>query len=431
MFFEACAAKDPRGAGVVVSLMALFNKTKAYLQRVGRKCSMIGFGTVDSPPQNKNCKSEIEMTDHQTFSGWKTIAAADAGFESKALEALAKFAIENESVMKRDIVTALAEGHFGEPWPIGQTLGPVKDRAEPSGVVLRGGKIVKTWGDVERVDMTFSISKSYLALCVGIAVDDGMIPDINEPVRNLVDDGGFDTKQNCDFTWKQLLQLTSEWEGTLWDKPDWIDHNRDVTGKPAGNNNKGIKRELNKPGTYWEYNDVRVNRISLALMRVFKRPLPEVLKERIMDPIGASDTWEWHGYENSWVDVNGRKLQSVSGGAHWGGGLWISSLDHARVGQLMLNKGIWDGKQILSEEWINACIKPCNLMPIYGYLWWLNTGDRKTFPAANSSSFFALGEGTSMIWVDPKNDTVVVVRWIQKEAIDDFVENMLQAMSQP
>ena len=74
---------------------------------------------------------------------------------------------------------------------------------------------------------------------------------------------------------------------------------------------------------------MRVNRLSLALMLAFGRPLPEVLKERIMDPIGASKTWEWHGYDNSWLDINGKRVQSVSGGAHWGGGLWISSLDHA------------------------------------------------------------------------------------------------------
>ena len=113
---------------------------------------------------------------------------------------------------------------------------------------------------------------------------------------------------------------------------------------------KGSKRALQEPGTYWEYNDVRVNQLSFALMRAFGRSLPDVLRERIMDPIGATQTWEWHGYENSWVEVNGTKIQSVSGGAHWGGGLWISTLDHARVGQLMLNRGQWNGMEILPRN---------------------------------------------------------------------------------
>ncbi|WP_205123496.1 serine hydrolase domain-containing protein [Marimonas lutisalis] len=200
--------------------------------------------------------------------------------------------------------------------------------------------------------MTFSVSKSYLALCAGIAVDEGLIPDIHAPVRELVHDGGFDSDKNRDITWVQLLQLTSEWEGTLWDKPDWIDHNRNLTAKPGAASEKGTKRTMQAPGTYWEYNDVRVNRLAPALLRVLKRPLPEVLKERIMDPIGASDTWQWHGYENSWVEIEGVRMQSVSGGAHWGGGLWISTLDHARVGQLMLNKGAWGDRRILSENWV-------------------------------------------------------------------------------
>jgi len=368
------------------------------------------------------------MGDFLKKAGWHVTSAEKAGFDPSCLEVAVKFAIENESIMKRDIKVALAEGYFGEPWPIGQTIGPVKDREGPSGIILRNGSIVKSWGDVERVDMTFSISKSYLALCAGIAVADGLIPDINQPVRDLVNDGGFDSAQNRDITWAQMLQLASEWEGTLWDKPDWIDHNRVVTGSSGNGEQKGIKREMQKPGTHWEYNDVRVNRLSLALMRVFRRPLPEILKERIMDPIGASDTWEWHGYENSWLEIDGRNMQSVSGGAHWGGGLWISALDHARVGQLMLNRGLWNGKRILSEEWITACSTPCPIAPFYGYLWWLNTKNNDLFTSASGSTFFAMGVGTQLLYVDPENDMVIVLRWIKKESIAGFVEKVLSSL---
>ena len=337
------------------------------------------------------------------------------------------YAMQNESDMNRDIAAALAEGHFGEPWPISKTIGPVKSREHPNGVVLRHGKIVASWGDVKRVDMTFSISKSYLALCAGIAVDDGLIADIDEPVRNIVDDGGFDSAQNRDITWAQMLQLTSEWEGTLWDKPDWVDHNRNLSARPGEADGKGTKREMRPPGTYWEYNDVRVNRLSLALMHVFRRPLPDVLKERVMDPIGASNTWEWHGYENSYVEFDGRRLQSVSGGAHWGGGIWISTLDHARIGQLMLNNGDWEGQQLISKEWMAACRTPSKLNKAYGYLWWLNS-QGELYSAASRSSVFALGVGANVIWVDPENDLVVVARWIQKESIGGFVKNVIEAL---
>ncbi len=341
-------------------------------------------------------------------------------------EAIA-FAVKHESKMDRDIGKALEEGHFAEPWPIGQTIGPVKDREDPNGLIMRDGQVIASWGDTARVDMTFSATKSYLALCAGLAVDDGLIPDVHDPVRLLVDDGGFDSEQNCDITWAQLLQLTSEWEGKLWDKPDWVDHNRDLSSKPGEAGEKGQIRQMQKPGTHWEYNDVRVNRLSLALLRVFRLPLPEVLKERIMDPLGASDTWAWHGYNNSTVTIDGRQMESVSGGAHWGGGLWISSEDHAKVGQLMLNKGSWNGRQIISEEWMNACCTPCPLNQGYGYFWWLNPNG-ETFPAASRSSVFMIGVGTNLVWVDPENDLVVVARWLQKERVNGFVEKVMSAL---
>lgn len=358
---------------------------------------------------------------------WQRIAPEAAGLDATAVERAVAFAIAGESSMKRDIRQALEEGHFSEPPPINEIIGPVKDRAEPSGVIIRGGRIVAEWGDVERVDMTFSATKSYLSICAGLAVDDGLIPDIHAPVRELVDDGGFESPQNRSITWAQLLQLTSEWEGELWGKPDWIDHNRDLSLRPGMAGQKGTKREMRPPGTYWEYNDVRVNRLALALLRVFREPLPSVLKRRIMDPIGASDTWQWHGYRNSYVEIEGERMQSVSGGAHWGGGLWISTLDHARVGLLMLNEGAWEGRQLLSKEWVGLSTTPCALNENYGLMWWLNAIGGQA-PAAPRSSFFAKGVGSNIVWVDPDNDMVTVVRWIQKEYVPAFAEKVIAAV---
>ncbi len=370
------------------------------------------------------------MSKHWPTRGhWPEAAPEALGLDPEGVETAVAFALEHESTMDRDVAAALVDGHFGEPWPIRKVIGPVKARGGASGIILRHGAVAARWGDVERVDMTFSATKSYLALCAGIAVDDGLIPNVHAPVRELVDDGGFDGVQNREITWAQLLQLTSEWEGELWGKPDWVDHNRDLGAKPGEASRKGVPRELQPPGTHWEYNDVRVNRLALALLRVFGRPLPEVLRERIMEPIGASDTWEWHGYENSWVEIEGRRMQSVSGGAHWGGGLWISTLDHARVGLLMLRRGEWNGRRILSELWIDACRTPCSLNGSYGYLWWLNA-EGATAPAASRSSFFAKGVGSNIVWIDPDNDLVAVVRWIDRDRFADFAALVTQSIHQ-
>ena len=199
-------------------------------------------------------------------------------------------------------------------------------------------------------------------------------------------------------------------------------------GHPLRSEKKGSKRALREPGTYWEYNDVRVNQLSFALMKAFGRSLPDVLRERIMDPIGATQTWEWHGYENSWVEVNGTKIQSVSGGAHWGGGLWISTLDHARVGQLMLNRGQWNGMEILPATWIRDCTRPCPIAPFYGYLWWLNDPQTTILSGTPKSAYCAMGVGTQIIYVDPENDLVIVARWIEQEKVSEFLQNVLSSI---
>ncbi|MEL7115592.1 MAG: serine hydrolase [Pseudomonadota bacterium] len=349
-----------------------------------------------------------------------------AGFDAGALRDAIAFHEANESTIDRDLAKALDGGHFGEPMPLGARIGPVRPRGGPSGVILRNGQMVAQWGDIDRVDVTFSISKSYLALLTGLAVADGLIPDIDAPVRDLVDDGGFDSDQNRAITWTQLLHLTSEWEGTLWDKPDWIDHYRELTDlgtRPP----IGTRRPLADPGAHWEYNDVRVNRLALALLRVFRRPLPDILAERIMAPIGASDTWAWHGYKNSFVEIDGQRMQSVSGGAHWGGGLWISARDHARVGQMLLQGGVWNGAEIIPQSWVDFCRTPCPLNANYGALWWLNT-DQTMYPGASADSYFGMGVGTQLLWIDPANDMVAVLRWIEKDAAPELVARVARAV---
>ena len=185
-------------------------------------------------------------------------------------------------------------------------------------------------------------------------------------------------------------------------------------------------RELSAPGSFWEYNDVRVNRTSLALLERFREPLPDVLRREIMDPISASDTWTWHGYRTSWVEIDGRDIQSVSGGAHWGGGVWISTLDHARFGLLYQNDGLWGDQRILGSDWIAATLEPCELNDNYGLLWWLNT-DHGIAARAGPTAYAARGAGGNVIFVDPDRALVIVLRWSSdpRTAIDGIIEAMI------
>jgi CubicO group peptidase (beta-lactamase class C family) len=338
--------------------------------------------------------------------------------------AAARHAAESETKWNRDLEAEIPR-QFDEEPPWNTVLGPVRPRGGPNGLILRGGQIIAEWGNTRQIDQTFSVAKSYLSILAGLAVDHGMINNIHEPVYRTVDDGGFEGPHNGKITWHHLLQQTSEWEGTLWDKPDLIDRNRRVAGQP-GIAKKGTHRDLAEPGGYWEYNDVRVNRLSLALLRLWRRPLPEVFRELVMDPIGASRDWEWRGYRNSSVAVEGRLIESVAGGSHWGGGVFIHARDQARIGLMMQRGGMWGDKRILSADWIARCRVPCALNQSYGYLWWLNT-ERRRYPSAPAGSYYAMGAGGNLAWIDPDHDLVAVLRWTDPAAVDKFMGLVMTA----
>jgi CubicO group peptidase (beta-lactamase class C family) len=315
----------------------------------------------------------------------------------------------------------------GETAPDNEVLGPVTPRGGAAGIVFRGGKQLAAWGDVDRPDMTFSVAKSYLALLAGLALGDGLIKSLDDRAGDYALDDGFESDQNRDITWRHLLTQTSEWSGSVFGKEDRIDHNR-VVGLAVADAPKGTRRAMKKPGTFYEYNDVRVNRLSRSLLQVFKEPLPDVLKRRIMDPIGGSSTWRWDGYRNSYDTIDGRRMLSVPGGGHWGGGIVISARDLALMGRLVAGGGAWEGRQILPEGWTDELVKPCPVAPFYGLLWWLNT-DRRQFAAASERSYFALGWGSHIVWIDPDHDLVTVLRWIDRRKAPEFVERLLGALA--
>ena len=132
----------------------------------------------------------------------------------------------------------------------------------------------------------------------------------------------------------------------------------DFVGKEAFGEGERKPRELKRPGTFYEYNDVRINRLGLSLLRTFKDSVPDVFRREIMDVIGASNTWRWIPYHNSFVDVDGKRIASVSGGTRWGGGVWINAQDMARFGYLWLRGGKWGDRQLLPPDYVKAAVTP-------------------------------------------------------------------------
>lgn len=336
---------------------------------------------------------------------------------------------KNENTTPRDQAIAWAQS-FGAREPYyGGIIGPMAPRGPLTGIVIHRGRVEAAFGAPERVDMSHSITKSFLSTVVGLAVQQGRIRSIDETVaasmpRDIADEH-FASAKNAAITWRHLLEQSSDWEGSLWGRPDWAD-------RPVGASPEDWPRvPRHAAGAVHEYNDVRINLLALATLQVLRRPLPEVLREQIMEPIAASSTWRWHGYTNSWVELDGKRMQSVSGGGHWGGGLFINAWDMARFGYLLLKDGRWQGRALIAPAWLREAATPSKPKADYGFAnWFLNVEvhGKRALPSAPASAVIHRGNGQNIIYVDRDNDLVIVLRWVKDDAaIDAFIAALLKA----
>ena len=360
-----------------------------------------------------------------------------------SIEKAIDYSVAHEINWPRDPLDAPRQWgvHHDDPAPWNQLLGPVHGRVGVSGMILRDGKVWQSWGDIQRADLTFSVAKTYLGLLAGVAHGRGLLPDPEVPVAEQLPGIGFDTPQNQTITWSHLLSQTSEWEGNCLGLSEVVDRYRHVSHDPRGVLGiKGTPRPLQTPGGYWEYNDVRINQLSLALLHLFGQPLPEVFEDTILKPIGANGAFAWRGYKDAWVDLPARggraasRVISVPGGTHWGGGVSISTHDQALIGELFRRDGQWnvDGNAInvIPAHWVQRMRQPCALAPFYGWLTWLNP-EGKTFPGASQDSVFMVGAGGNYVWVEPKHNAVVVVRWLDPAHFSHFAALVSKALAEP
>jgi CubicO group peptidase (beta-lactamase class C family) len=218
-------------------------------------------------------------------------------------------------------------------------------------VVIYKGYVVAEFGDTHFVDPTYSVAKSMLSTVAGVAVRDGRIADLNQPVGQRVQDGGYASPHNALVTWKHHLQQESEWEGSMWGK------NADFIGKEAFGAGERKPRTLGA-------------RAALRIQRRAHQPLRAVAAARVRQAgaggVPAAGDGPDRRLEHLEVGALPQQLRrterqagaSVSGGTRWGGGMWINSWDMARFGYLWLRGGAWNGKQILPPDYVKAALSP-------------------------------------------------------------------------
>ena len=371
---------------------------------------------------------------------WERKTLTSIRVDSNLIHQAIQYALTHETKYPKNLMLSQAM-QFGKE-PFSDPIGPMANRGSAAGIIIYKGYIIAEWGDLHAVEMVNSVTKSMLSTLVGLAVQKGLVRSIEDKVytylppielvntpittdQNPITQTSFIypfvSEHNQKINWNHLLRQTSDWEGVLWGKPDWAD-------RPSDKQDEWTTRKRFEPGTVYKYNDTRVNALALATTAVWRKPLPEVLREQVMQPIGASNTWAWTGYKNAWIVLDGKMIQSVSGGGHFGGGLFINAYDMARFGLLTLRKGNWNGKQIIAEDWINQSLTPTTANTGYGFMnYFLNT-DKKMYPSAPASAYAHIGNGTNAIYVDKENDIVAVIKWMDDKSIDGFLKLVLTAL---
>lgn len=356
----------------------------------------------------------------ETNANWEHKTPKSFKIDDKTLNSAVAFAEVNEYSGSRDLRIAIIKGFEREPFH--QILGPTKKRGGPAGIILKNGFIVAQWGDTKRVDMTFSVTKSFLSTMAGLAEDEGLLSNTKDFVGNYIWDDTFKGAHNSKITWEHLLQQNSAWSGELWGGKDWADR------PPSEGAIDDWKFATPKePGTVMEYNDVRVNVLAYSLTQLWRKPMPMVLKEKIMDKIGASTTWRWYGYDHAWTEIDGLQMKSVTGGGHSGAGIFINAEDMARFGMLFLNNGKWKNDQLISPSWITKATTSSTPNPNYGYMWWLNKKGDRHWEGLSEDIYYAAGFGGNFIVIDKEHDLVIVTRWLEPNKIGEFMTKVIAA----
>lgn len=236
-----------------------------------------------------------------------------------------------------------------------------------------------------------SITKSVVGLLVGIARDRGMINSVETPVLSFFPDyGDLDDPAKAQITVRHMLTMTA---GLRWRYKPYLETARLTDAAPDPYRFVLQQPLVRKPGTWWHYNNGSAEVVGGILQRAAGRPLDQFAKEVLLDPLGITD-WEWG------------KMASGKPAASWG--LRLRPRDLAKIGQLVLDHGVWHSRQIVSAGWIKEMTTPQVIKPkfSFGHLWWL---DRRSVAGHDFDLIYGSGWGGQCLYIVPSLDLVVVV----------------------
>ncbi|MBT4739305.1 MAG: serine hydrolase [Rhodospirillaceae bacterium] len=249
-----------------------------------------------------------------------------------------------------------------------------------------------------------SMHKTLMGLFVGIAIEDGYIESVDDPVSTYIEEWRADPRG--DVTLKNLMQMSSG----LGQYPFGLNpFNSDMDWLYAGNTTEPL---LNMPnadweqGTRYEYNNLNSELLGLIIERASGKRYADYLEEKLWRPMGGDRAQVW--------------LDSEGGAAHTSCCLATPAMDWARFGMMLLGKGEVNGNRIVSEAWIDEMVTRSPSANHYGYQTWLgyddppfplgsgSTGPTASEPYLARDTFLTWGRGQQHVWVSPSMNLVVL-----------------------
>ncbi|HKS07105.1 MAG TPA: serine hydrolase [Gemmatimonadaceae bacterium] len=286
-------------------------------------------------------------------------------------------------------------------------------------MAIVGGRVLMQYGDVQRVSYLASARKSVLSMLYGIYHDRGKI-DLNKTLAQLgIDDVGGLTAQEKEATALDLIRARSG-----------VYH---AASNPGDNLASAPPRGSQKHGAYFLYSNWDFNALGTIFERQTGVDIYDALQRDLAEPLGMRD----------FNRATQQKMGDLSLSVHPAYHMWLSTRDMARLGYLMLRRGNWNGRQIISESWVRESTRTqtprVEMNPAsvrngvfgYGYLWWVF--DKPNMPPDIAGAYTALGAFGQMILVVPNLDLVVVHKTapesgdVSEVQFFDVVESLLGA----
>lgn len=258
---------------------------------------------------------------------------------------------------------------------------------------LNGGRDVQ-W-------MSFSVGKSFISALIGIAIEEGCIHSIEDPITRYVP--ALTGSAYDGVRIKDVMQMSS---GARWNE-DYSDPDAEIhrysavmAGEAPFEDFMASTVSERESGSLCLYNSGDTQALGMLIVNATGRTISDYMQEKLCEPLGMESPGYWV------LDCNGMEMAA--------GGVNLTARDFAKIGELFRNQGVWNGKQIVSKPWVSASTTPdaAHLMPGkvvvgdhtfsmgYGYQWWVPAGDRREFSA--------IGIYNQFVYVDPSRGVVIV-----------------------